>query len=96
MLSILLNATDAFVSRSFLKDLGYMIEIEATTVDQFFNSKLVDNLASKKIEKVKWTIDKDAVGILVPSQLITKDQIELHTCPPDDSGRTQGDNALEG
>lgn len=33
MLSILLNATDAFVSRSFLKDLGYMIEIEATTVD---------------------------------------------------------------
>lgn len=29
MLSILLNASDAFVSRSFLRDMGYMIEIEA-------------------------------------------------------------------
>lgn len=57
MLSILINANDAFVSRSFLSDLGYMMDIEATVVELFFSNKLVDNFSSMAIEKVKWTIE---------------------------------------
>lgn len=72
MLSILLNASDAFVSKSFLRDMGYMLEIEAPVVEQFFNRKLVDNKASMQIEKVKWTIEKESVGMLLTSQLFTK------------------------
>ena len=84
MLSILVHASDAFVSKSFLTDLGNMIEMEATTVETFFNSKMVDNHASKQIEKVKWTLEEDSVSIYLPSQLFTREQIEEHTCPPDD------------
>ena len=57
MLSILLNAGDAFVSRNFLSDLGSMMELEAQTVESFFERKLVDNFASIAIEKVKWTLE---------------------------------------
>ena len=86
MLSILLNATDCFVSKNFLSDLGNMIELEAPTVELFFDKKLVDNVATKAIEKVKWSLEDSSVGIVVPSQLFTKEMIEEHTCPKDDSG----------
>lgn len=33
MLSMLLNASDVFISRNFLNDLAFMIELEATTVE---------------------------------------------------------------
>lgn len=83
MLSILVNANDVFVSKSFLRDLGYMIEIEASTIDLFFDTKMVDNIASKRIEKVKWTIEKESIGMLLSSQLFTKEKIEEYTCPRD-------------
>lgn len=57
MLSILLNASDTFISRNFLSDLGNMMELEAVTVENFFERKLVDNFASIAIEKVKWTLE---------------------------------------
>jgi len=64
MLSILLNADDTFVSRNFLKDLGSMMELEAKTVEEFFERKLVDNFASMAIEKVKWTLEQEQKIIL--------------------------------
>lgn len=95
MLSILINAKDAFVSRSFLNDLGYMMDIEATVVELFFNNKLVDNFSSMAIEKVKWTIEEDSIGILVPSQLITKEKIEEHTCPPENDEKKTEEKQIE-
>jgi len=64
MLSILLNADDTFVSRNFLKDLGSMMELEAKTVEEFFERKLVDNFASMAIEKVRWTLEQEQKIIL--------------------------------
>lgn len=85
MLSILLNSTDTFVSRNFLNDLGFMIEIEAQTVELFFDKKFVDNFASRVIEKVKWTIDSERVGIVHSSQLFSIDLIEKFTAPQNQS-----------
>ena len=84
MLSILLNAGDVFISRNFLNDLSFMIELEASTVEQFFERKLVDNFASKAIEKVKWTIDEESIGIVHSSQLFSKALIEKHTAPDEE------------
>lgn len=84
MLSILNNARDVFVSKNFLSDLGQMIEMESKTVDQFFNQKFVENKATIDIEKVKWTIEEESVGIVLKSQLFTPAMIEEITCPPSD------------
>lgn len=83
MLSILLNAGDVFVSRNFLNDLGFMIEIEAQTVELFFDKKFVDNFASREIEKVRWTIEAERVEIVHSSQLFSIDLIEQFTAPKD-------------
>ena len=69
MLSIVLNASDTFVSRNFLSDLGSMMELEAQTVETFFEKKLVDNFASMAIEKVKWTIEPEQKTIVHATQI---------------------------
>lgn len=67
MLSILLNASNTFVSRNFLSEVSIMLEIEAKTVEEFFNRKFVDNASSQAIEKVKWTIEEESKIIVLPS-----------------------------
>lgn len=37
MLSILLNANDVFISKNFLNDMGNILEVEAHTVEMFFD-----------------------------------------------------------
>lgn len=81
MLSLLLNASDTFISHNFLKDLGAMMELEATTVEQFFERKLVDNFASMAIEKVKWTLEQETKVIVHHTQLFNSKLIEKHTAP---------------
>ena len=65
MLSILTNATDVFVSKNFLLDLGFMLDVEAKTVDKFFDEKMVENESTRDIEKVRWTIEEESVRIVL-------------------------------
>ena len=67
MLSILTNATDVFVSKNFLLDLGFMLDVEAKTVDKFFDEKMVENESTRDIEKVRWTIEEESVRIVLKS-----------------------------
>ena len=76
MLSMLLQAQDSYVSRNFLSDLELMIGMESPTVDKFFDMKMVDNAASKAIEKIKWSLEEEKTSIVLQSQLFTKEMIE--------------------
>lgn len=67
MLSILTNATDVFVSKNFLLDLGFMLDVEAKTVDKFFDEKMVENESTRDIEKVRWIIEEESVRIVLKS-----------------------------
>lgn len=49
-----------------------MLEVEAKTVDKFFDEKMVENKSTKDIEKVRWTIEEESVRIVLKSQLFTK------------------------
>lgn len=89
MLSILLNAKDVFVSRQFLSDLRFMMELETNTVEAFFNSKFVENVATAAIVKVKWSIEEESVGIVTSSQLFTKMDIQAMTCPEEDEEKSE-------
>ena len=89
MLSILLNAKDSFISRQFLTDLRFMMEMETNVVESFFDQKFVTNVSTSAIEKVKWSIDADSVGMVTSSQLFTKDQIEELTYPAEDREDTE-------
>ena len=57
--------------------------MESTTVDKFFDMKMVDNAASKAIEKIKWSLEEEKTSIVLQSQLFTKEMIEQYTCPED-------------
>ena len=46
-----------------------MIEMESKTVDKFFDMKMVDNAASKAIEKIKWSLEEEKTSIVLQSQL---------------------------
>ena len=81
MLSILLNARETFISRNFLADLRSMLDMEAPSVDMFFDSKMVETKACSDIDKVRWTIEDEFVQIPLKSQLFTRKDIHRVTCP---------------
>ena len=87
MLSMLIRADDTFISSHLLKNLNQILEMETPTIEMFFNTKAVDNVACKKIEKVRWNLeDKDSVSLSFPTQLFTVDDIEKECCPKKKNG----------
>lgn len=73
-----------------------MLEVEAKTVDKFFDEKMVENKSTKDIEKVRWTIEEESVRIVLKSQLFTKKQIEEYTAPAVEDEENEQDQSKTG